>query len=138
MSVRPHAAMTKAILLVGFSTALLAGCGGVHVPAPGGSGRAAQAQSPVAPVAQPVDVPAVVVRRGDTLYGIARRNDVPLRGLIVLNSIDPPYRLSAGQQLLLLTQPRLPPVVHVATTYSQPRRLRRGDERRQIGKKRVR
>src|SRR3546814_6360370 len=57
-----------------------------HVPAPGGSGRAAPAQSPVAPVAQPVDVPAVVVRRGDTLYGIARRNDVPVRGLIVLRS----------------------------------------------------
>src|SRR3546814_4331964 len=107
MSVRPHAAMTKAILLVGFSTALLAGCGGVHVPAPGGSGRAAPAQSPVAPVAQPVDVPAVVVRRGDTLYGIARRNDVPVRGLIVLNRLDPPYRLSAGQQLLLPPQARL-------------------------------
>lgn len=42
-----------------------------------------------------------VVRRGDTLYRIARRNGVPLRELITLNRLVPPYRIQPGQMLLL-------------------------------------
>ncbi len=42
-----------------------------------------------------------VVRRGDTLYRIARRNGVPLRELITLNRLGPPYRIHPGQKLRL-------------------------------------
>lgn len=55
----------------------------------------------------------VRVRRGDTLYSISRRHDVPLRALIEENQLQAPYTLSVGQYLRL---PR-------TTTY----RVRRGD-----------
>lgn len=55
----------------------------------------------------------VRVRRGDTLYSISRRHDVPLRALIEENRLRAPYTLSVGQYLRL---PR-------TTTY----RVRRGD-----------
>ena len=41
----------------------------------------------------------VRVRRGDTLYSIARRNNVPLRALIQENKLAPPYTIKAGQTL---------------------------------------
>lgn len=44
-----------------------------------------------------------VVRRGETVYGIAQRYDISTRGLIEQNSLRPPYRLSAGTQLRLPT-----------------------------------
>ncbi len=40
---------------------------------------------------------AVTVSKGDTLYSISRRYDVPLRDLITLNQLVPPYTLSVGQ-----------------------------------------
>ena len=42
-----------------------------------------------------------VVRRGDTLWGIARRIDVPMVQLAAANQIDSPYQLYAGQKLRL-------------------------------------
>ena len=41
------------------------------------------------------------VQRGETLYSISRRYGVPLRSLIVENSLDPPYELQVGQVLRL-------------------------------------
>lgn len=41
----------------------------------------------------------VTVRKGDTLYSIARRYDVPIRELIETNNIRPPYGLKIGQKL---------------------------------------
>lgn len=42
---------------------------------------------------------AYTVVRGDTVYGIARRNDLDIRELIRRNALEPPYRLSIGQSL---------------------------------------
>jgi murein DD-endopeptidase MepM/ murein hydrolase activator NlpD len=39
------------------------------------------------------------VNRGDTVYGIARRYQVPLRSVIDANSLRPPYVLRVGQRL---------------------------------------
>ena len=39
------------------------------------------------------------VRRGETLYAIARAYQVPLRALILRNSLSPPYTLETGQVL---------------------------------------
>ncbi len=41
----------------------------------------------------------VRVRRGDTLYSIAKRKNVPLRALIQENHLSPPYTIKAGQIL---------------------------------------
>ncbi|MDD9901723.1 MAG: M23 family metallopeptidase [Alphaproteobacteria bacterium] len=52
-----------------------------------------------------VDSPtgAMIVREGDTLWSIATRYRLPLRDIIDLNNMHPPYHLAAGQRL------RLPP-----------------------------
>jgi len=44
-----------------------------------------------------------VVRRGETVYGIAQRYDVSTRALIEQNNLRPPYLLAAGSRLQLPT-----------------------------------
>ncbi len=44
---------------------------------------------------------SVTVKKGDTLYSISRRYQVPLRSIISLNNIPAPYTLYVGQQLRL-------------------------------------
>ena len=41
----------------------------------------------------------VYVKKGDTLYSISRRYDVPLREVIEINNLRPPYALRIGQNL---------------------------------------
>jgi LysM repeat protein len=61
----------------------------------------------VRPAAGPVDAPPVppsdhyVVRRGDTLWAISQRTDVPLVDLAAANKIAAPYEVVAGQRLRL-------------------------------------
>jgi murein DD-endopeptidase MepM/ murein hydrolase activator NlpD len=43
----------------------------------------------------------IVVQRGDTLYGLARRHNVPPQQLIAANSLRAPYGLQVGQRLNL-------------------------------------
>jgi len=42
---------------------------------------------------------AVIVQQGETLYSIAKKNDVPLRDLIDTNNLEPPYALKAGSSI---------------------------------------
>ncbi|MCR9256078.1 MAG: LysM peptidoglycan-binding domain-containing M23 family metallopeptidase [Alphaproteobacteria bacterium] len=58
-----------------------------------------------APGLQVAPGPGVQVRQGDTLYTIAQRNNVALRDLIMINGLQPPYRIRPGD-LLLLPVPR--------------------------------
>lgn len=44
---------------------------------------------------------SVQVQKGDTLYSISRRYDVPMREVIELNRLRPPYNLNVGQILRL-------------------------------------
>lgn len=44
---------------------------------------------------------SVVVQKGDTLYSISRRYDLPLREIIELNGLKPPYSLRIGQVVRL-------------------------------------
>ncbi len=41
----------------------------------------------------------VRVKKGDTLYSIARKNEVPMRAIIEENNLKPPYTLYPGQYL---------------------------------------
>jgi len=43
----------------------------------------------------------VIVQRGDTLYGIAKRVRVPVRALIDANRLSPPYKLYVGRKLYI-------------------------------------
>ena len=45
----------------------------------------------------------VTVRKGDTLYSLARRYNVPIRELIETNNLRPPYSLNIGQVLRMPT-----------------------------------
>ena len=45
----------------------------------------------------------VTVQKGDTLYSISRRYNVPLRDLIEINNLTPPYTLNIGRVLRLPT-----------------------------------
>lgn len=44
---------------------------------------------------------SVTVRKGDTLYSLSKRYQVPLRGLIEENDLSAPYTLKIGQRLRL-------------------------------------
>lgn len=46
---------------------------------------------------------SVTVKKGDTLYSISRRYDVPLKDLIEVNGLRPPYSLKVGQTLRMPT-----------------------------------
>jgi murein DD-endopeptidase MepM/ murein hydrolase activator NlpD len=41
----------------------------------------------------------VIVQKGETLYSIAKKNDIPLRDLIDTNNLEPPYALKAGSTI---------------------------------------
>ena len=45
----------------------------------------------------------VVVRKGDTVYSIARRHEVAVRDVIAVNQLQAPYEIAAGQHLLVPT-----------------------------------
>jgi len=106
---------------------------------------AAPATSVVAPAAQPVvavasaapvSVPISVqapaptatvvgytVRPGDTVFGIGRRLSVPLRSIIDVNELQPPYTLRTGQTLRI-PNPRKHVVAKGDTVYGIARRYR--------------
>ena len=66
----------------------------VRTPVPGDPGSANFYPAPV-------KKGLILVRRGDTLYMIARRNGVALRGLMQANNLKPPYTIHPGQLLKL-------------------------------------
>ena len=47
----------------------------------------------------------VIVGRGDTVYGLARRHRVSARAIIEANALVPPYHLNIGQRVVLLRRP---------------------------------
>lgn len=84
--------MTKmaALALLVFAALSLAGCGR-GMPAP------------VLNLGTQLDAPAgaTMVSDGDTLWDISRRYDLPMRDIIDVNRLSPPYRLLVGQRLKL-------------------------------------
>lgn len=64
---------------------------------------------------------SVRVRKGDTLYSIARANDVPIREMIEVNNFRPPYTLKVGQ-IIKLPQARYHIVAKGDTLYNISKR----------------
>lgn len=70
----------------------------------------------------------VTVEKGDTLYSISKRYDMPLRDLIDANGLKPPYTLKVGQVLAAAGKhlshrfPRRHPLQHLPPIQRQHRR----------------
>ncbi len=82
------------LCLIGL-TLLLTGCSGATSCFGGGESK---------PAATDVQIPVngrINVRRGDTVYALARNYGVPVRSIIDANNLEPPFALSAGQTLTL-------------------------------------
>lgn len=62
-----------------------------------------------------------VVQAGDTVYGIARRHNTPVRAVIDANHLEPPYIVQPGQRLVL-PRVRLHVVQDGDTVYAVSRR----------------
>ncbi|MCD9088771.1 peptidoglycan DD-metalloendopeptidase family protein [Stenotrophomonas sp. SY1] len=83
-----------AVMLV---VAALAGCGTATVVKPsGGSGSSSTPRTSVAKPGQ-----TAVVRRGDTLFGLARTHNITPRDLAAWNGLSEPYTIYPGQSLRL-------------------------------------
>jgi murein DD-endopeptidase MepM/ murein hydrolase activator NlpD len=86
-------------------SAALAGCARNGPPAPltfPGAQTKPQAAAPPpaqAPQEHLTHPSQITVAKGDTLYTIARRYDVPLRSIIDANHLDPPFQVAAGTTL---------------------------------------
>ncbi|HEY1504675.1 MAG TPA: LysM peptidoglycan-binding domain-containing M23 family metallopeptidase [Stellaceae bacterium] len=97
----------SAPILAVIVVAALAGCARGGPPAPlsfPGAQTKPQAAAPPPALAPQAHLPhpsQAVVAKGDTLYTIARRYDVPLRSIIDANHLDPPFRVAAGTTLEL-------------------------------------
>lgn len=78
------------LLLTG--SLILAGCGERTAP-----------PAPVIELGTQPDSPtgAILAAKGETLYSISKRYNLPLQDIIRLNNIAPPYELNAGQRLKL-------------------------------------
>ncbi len=89
----------------------------VVAAAPVSTAQLAPAKVVAAPAA-PVKLAATYrVRAGDTVYGVARRFGVPLRGVIDANGLRPPYALNVGQALKI-REPRRHVVAKGETVYA--------------------
>ncbi len=69
----------------------------------------------------PVEAVAYRIQAGDTVYGVARRFAVPVRGVIDANRLHPPYGLRVGQ-VLRVPHPRRHRVQAGDTVYGVARR----------------
>jgi murein DD-endopeptidase MepM/ murein hydrolase activator NlpD len=79
---------------------LVGGCVGPSMPAPVYYGSASE---PPAFVPMPAPSPSlkVVVKRGQTLDGYAYTYHLPKSAIIAANGLRPPYKLEAGQRLII-------------------------------------
>ena len=60
---------------------------------------------------------SVTVKKGDTLYSISRKYNIPIRDIIETNRLSPPYTLYVGK-VLRLPSAKFHTVVHGDTLYS--------------------
>jgi murein DD-endopeptidase MepM/ murein hydrolase activator NlpD len=93
--------MAKVTVLSAAMVAGLLASGCAYVEWPPRNGQPAPVAQPVESSPMFVGAEAVVVGRGDTLYGLANRHGVSARAIIDANGLKPPYKLLIGQRLVL-------------------------------------
>ena len=100
-------ARLASLITVLLAVVLLAGCTRKGPPAPveihgqERYGRAAASTDHDRSRARETEPGVAVVQPGDTLFGIARRHQIPMRAIIDANGLEPPYVLQPGQRLTL-------------------------------------
>lgn len=81
---------------------LLSSCGWAEWPPPGDGPRVTnRPQTSGGPGTASVDAAAVIVAKGDTVYGLSKRYRVSARAIIQTNHLQAPYMLTPGQRLVL-------------------------------------
>lgn len=73
-------------------------------PAKASTPKTASMPTPKGPPGKPISGNSYRIQDGDTLYSVSRRTNVPLRDLIEVNGLGPPYRLLRGE---IIQVPRL-------------------------------
>ena len=91
---RPRSHRLRSLTWLVLVAAVLAGCAG-----PGGKAVVIEDRSHPSDNRASAPSGAYVVQRGDTVYGVAKRNGVSTRALIDWNRLRPPYLLIPGQAL---------------------------------------
>lgn len=88
---------------------------------------ASRPNAPVQQAAKPQGVAsnsgAYVVQPGENVFSIARKHNIPIRTLLEVNRLGPPYKLAPGQRLILPT-PSRHIVTRGETVYAISRRYR--------------
>lgn len=106
---------------------VLVGCDRLTPPAPVEYRTASPTASAVslAPSSKPVVAPedGVLIQKGDTLYSLSKRYQVPISEVIQTNSLRPPYTIKVGQRLVI-PKPRVHVVGKGDTIYSLSRAYR--------------
>ncbi|MFY8106522.1 MAG: peptidoglycan DD-metalloendopeptidase family protein [Elstera sp.] len=115
--------MRASRFIIGLSiiAAALAGCGEKGFDQPEWAGGARQAALGRQGTQSSGIRASYVVQRGDTVYALAREFKVPVKTLIDVNDIQPPYQLLVGQRLSVPTE-QVHTVASGDTLYSISRR----------------
>ncbi len=100
MSVRKLAVTLKAGVVAGTLSALV-GCGTATVVKPGNTGTAASTSSSAPKTSVPKPGQTTTVRKGDTLYALARIHNITPGDLATWNGLKPPYTIYPGQVIRL-------------------------------------
>jgi LysM repeat protein len=111
VTVMPFPSPRTVFVLLGLSLALSA-CAPRWEPPPGYRGGILTGSPPPE---------RIVVREGDSVYLIARRFNVPMKAIIEVNRLSPPYILYPGQ-ILRLVRPTVYTVVSGDSLYAISRR----------------
>lgn len=123
MTADDRPAVLRSLVLGVLLALVVSACTRHYPPAPVTlNGVARRSNAPTRVAAQQPRPDSIVVASGDTLYGVARRYDVPLRSLIEVNKLTPPFHLVSGQRLIL-PQVRQYVVQPGDTLYSVSRRF---------------
>src|SRR5690606_19522185 len=105
------------VTFAGACMGLVAGRGWVRVEGTPPAAPAPQSSPAPAPGAPAIAGGEILVQRGDTLYSIARRNNIPLRGLIAANDLQPPDTIKPGDRLRVPPPPQMHVVRPGETVY---------------------
>jgi murein DD-endopeptidase MepM/ murein hydrolase activator NlpD len=100
MSLKP---LLRGAFLICVVAAGVSGCGYAQWPPPGSVPADVNRPSSTGATAF-TNASAVIVGRGDTVYGLARRHRISARIIIQANKLRPPYLLRIGQRLMLPRQ----------------------------------
>ncbi|HTW54362.1 MAG TPA: peptidoglycan DD-metalloendopeptidase family protein [Stellaceae bacterium] len=117
---RPGGARAATVTIL---AGLVGGCVGPSIPAPVYYGNAGETAA-FTPMPAPLPSLQVIVKRGQTLDGYAYTYHLPKSAIIAANRLRPPYRLEAGQRLIIpnrhgsVQQAMIPPPAPTTRSWS--------------------